>query len=359
MSWIRTQAVRHAVLGAGAMAALALPAPALAAKASVADGTLTITAAPGERNDAGIQLTDAGDLLLFDNRVKPTAGAGCRVVRGNAVCAAQGITAIAVSLGNRNDSLSVEASTPAITYSGGAGFDALYYGGAVKGAVNVSIDGLANDGRNAAADNIGADVEDLDGTPEADTLTAGAASALLDGGDSADVMTGGSGNDRIKAAYVEDTGIELGAFYALGRDTVTCGAGNDQVFADRNDTIAGDCEVIGLRTGPERYTYTGGPGNDRIQVDEFLDATVHGGAGNDVVTFPGQGNGIIFGDAGNDVLSSSSATDHFRGGAGNDTIRARDGSADSISCGAGRDTVKADKQDKVARDCEKVSRRRR
>jgi Ca2+-binding RTX toxin-like protein len=140
---------------------------------------------------------------------------------------------------------------------------------------------------------------------------------------------------------------------------VTCGAGNDQVFADRNDTIAGDCEVIGLRTGPERYTYTGGSGNDRIQVDEFLDATVHGGAGNDVVTFPGQGNGIIFGDAGNDVLSSSSATDHFRGGAGNDTIRARDGSADSISCGAGRDTVKADKQDKVARDCEKVSRRRR
>jgi Ca2+-binding RTX toxin-like protein len=353
LSSIRTTAARRAIICASVAAACALPAPALAAKASVSNGTLTIKAAAGERNDAGLQLTKSGDVLLFDNRVKPTTGAGCRKVSGDAVCTGDGITAITVSLGNRNDSLSIEARTPALTVSGGGGFDSIFYSGNVDGPANVTIDGLANDGRDAR-DNIGADVESINGTSEADTLIAGAVSARLDGSTGNDVLGGGTGNDRIKAAYVEDTGLDLGAFDRQGKDTITCDAGNDQVFADPGDTIADDCEVVGLPTGGEHYAYNGSAGNDRIQVDEFVDATVHGRGGNDVVTFPGQGNGTIFGDAGKDTLRGSSGADRFRGGKGNDTILARDGGRDVISCGPGRDTVKADRKDKVARDCEKV-----
>jgi Ca2+-binding RTX toxin-like protein len=351
----RSTAYRSAIMGACAAAALALPAPALGAKASVEGGTLTIKAGAGEPNQAGLQVTNGGDILLFDNRVEPTAGAGCKIVAGDAVCKAKDVTAIDVSLGDRNDSLSIEARTPALTYSGGAGVDMVVYSGNVEGPASISIDGVANDGRDAR-DNVGADVEVLQGTFEGDTLVAGAAAARLDGNDGDDVLTGGPRGDRIKAAYVEDTGIDLGAFDTKGLDTITCGAGNDQVFADPKDTIAADCEVIGLPTGPEEYAYTGSAGNDRIQVDEFVDATVHGRGGNDVVTLPGHGNGTIYGDAGNDTLRGSSGLDKFRGGSGRDTILARDGDRDLIACGAGRDTVLADRKDKVARDCEKVRR---
>jgi hypothetical protein len=52
------------------------------------------------------------------------------------------------------------------------------------------------------------------------------------------------------------------------------------------------------------------------------------------------------------------------GGPGNDDVDARDASAgdraraDTIRCASGRDEVLADAADRVARDCERVKRRR-
>ena len=60
------------------------------------------------------------------------------------------------------------------------------------------------------------------------------------------------------------------------------------------------------------------------------------------------GSGGDEGGGGNDALI---------GGPGNDTIKARDGHADRINCGRGNDRVKADRKDKVAKNCEHVSRR--
>jgi hypothetical protein len=45
------------------------------------------------------------------------------------------------------------------------------------------------------------------------------------------------------------------------------------------------------------------------------------------------------------------------GGAGGDTINSRDGKRDRISCGSGRDKVTADKRDRIAKNCERVSRK--
>ncbi len=58
-----------------------------------------------------------------------------------------------------------------------------------------------------------------------------------------------------------------------------------------------------------------------------------------------------------DAAAGAHDRDVVVGGDGNDVIRARDGSRDTISCGRGNDRVYADRLDKVADDCESVTRR--
>jgi Thrombospondin type 3 repeat len=56
------------------------------------------------------------------------------------------------------------------------------------------------------------------------------------------------------------------------------------------------------------------------------------------------------------VLSGDQGVDTLTAGGGSDRIAARDGEADSVSCGDGPDTVDADTVDRVAADCENVTR---
>ena len=61
---------------------------------------------------------------------------------------------------------------------------------------------------------------------------------------------------------------------------------------------------------------------------------------------------------GDDVVDGGGGVDLLSGEGGNDIINARDGKGDNVSCGVGTDSVSADPQDKVAKDCENVSRAR-
>ncbi len=70
------------------------------------------------------------------------------------------------------------------------------------------------------------------------------------------------------------------------------------------------------------------------------------------------GADCVKGGPGNDRLTGGKDRDRLGGGPGNDRIRARDRTRDRIKCGPGRDRVKADRKDKIARSCERVSRRR-
>ncbi len=116
-------------------------------------------------------------------------------------------------------------------------------------------------------------------------------------------------------------------------DFMTGTHGADQIFAeDGND------DIVGLS------------GNDRI----------NGGAGND----------LIFGEAGNDRLDGGVGADRIVGGDGVDIISGGSGSdfidsasdeglgplRDEVDCGSGIDTVIADALDKVASNCENVTR---
>jgi Ca2+-binding RTX toxin-like protein len=119
------------------------------------------------------------------------------------------------------------------------------------------------------------------------------------------------------------------------------------VAAEGDDTVYGDglCPPGGSDVS---YCSTGegaGDGSDDI----------HGGPGDDTLYGQG-GDDQIHGGAGNDTIVAGSGADFVWGGDGNDVIDVRDGEPDTVSCGGGFDRVLADRLDRVAPDCESVSR---
>lgn len=93
---------------------------------------------------------------------------------------------------------------------------------------------------------------------------------------------------------------------------------------------------------------------------------ISGTDGNDVLrgtpradTIGGKGGADrILGQAGPDVLVGGAGADLLDGGPGADRIAAEyDGARDTVRCGSGADVVTADPLDRVAADCELVSRR--
>jgi Ca2+-binding RTX toxin-like protein len=113
-------------------------------------------------------------------------------------------------------------------------------------------------------------------------------------------------------------------------------------------TIRGYCFVGTDR--PDRITGTslgeivyGWAGADRID----------GRAGDDRL-YAGAEDDIVHGGPGTDVIDPGLGRDHVYGGAGNDTLKTRGGERDWVSCGSGFDVAYVDKQDVLARDCEKV-----
>jgi hypothetical protein len=91
----------------------------------------------------------------------------------------------------------------------------------------------------------------------------------------------------------------------------------------------------------------GTDGDDLLRGSEYRDVLAGGG-----------GDDRIFGRGGDDSLRGDSGRDRLDGGAGRDDVVADgDRAADTVSCGSGSDRVRADKEDVVAHDCERVTRR--
>jgi len=112
----------------------------------------------------------------------------------------------------------------------------------------------------------------------------------------------------------------------------TPGAPKPQAGVKRTGTAR--AETIRGTTGPD--TLRGLGGSDRL----------YGGLGAD----------RLFGGSGNDRLEGGKGRDLLDAGPGRDTIHARDKQVDTVRCGVGRDVVVADRNDKVAKDCEVVRR---
>lgn len=351
------------------LAALVLPASALAGNASVVDGQLRYVAGDGERNRIGVELTEGGDAYTiweFDLKpqgdpAEPTVGPGCtKATQGQVRCPAAGIASIALALDDLDDLAEIGPLGVPLSYSGGAGTDAVNYpqNRGVAVGITITADGRPDDGP-AARDNVAADVETIHGSVFADTLANGPGGGTIGGGQGDDRMAGGAGNDLVLGAYVEDVGTDSGSFYPRGSDTIACGGGRDMVFADLTDRVAADCEAVGRNRQGGGFEFTGSNGPDRISVPYgWSPATVWGRGGDDLLITNFFGASRIVGGAGNDRIQGGSYPGgRLEGNSGNDRIRARTKPAqrDRVICGSGRDTAIVDRKDVVS-GCERVLR---
>ena len=308
--------------------------------------------------------------------------------------------------GDGDDSL--EGGTGTDVMRGGEGRDAARYPsrGDATPPITVTLDGQANDGEAGENDAVGADVEDVEGgttvtgNDGANTLSGGdlvrgldgddrlfgsgtlvagdgndtgtvGAGGRLDGGFGNDRLTGdsegmsevhgGPGNDTLDLVDEGCDGVECSV--ASSPDTFDCGPGTDVAYVDPGDTAPPDCEIVGLVIDDRPVTLRATEGDDRL-TGSLRNERIEGLGGDDFLGGRGGRDHLIGGD-GDDVLDGDRRAgfdgkgykDRLSGGDGNDTVRARDDGRDSIRCGAGDDTVTADKGDRVADDCETVSRR--
>jgi hypothetical protein len=139
-------------------------------------------------------------------------------------------------------------------------------------------------------------------------------------------------------------------------------AGADQNPGDNTILLVANRPVPVITTTPKPHGDRFGPvsriGTARADTlrGTALGDLLRGLGGNDRL-YGGAGNDRLYGGAGNDRLDGGTGRDLLEGGSGNDTFVARDRARDTIRCGLGRDTVTADRIDRVARDCERVTRR--
>ena len=220
-------------------------------------------------------------------------------------------------------------------------------------AVNVSLDGVANDGTPGENDVINnLDIENLTGGAGADTLTGNAGPNTLIGGLGADTLVGGGGTDT--ASYADRTAAvsvtasldgvandgAAGEGDLIGPDiaTVRGGAGAD--------TLIGGAAVDTLIGGLGADTFVGGAGIDTVSyADRLAAASVTAsldGVANDGAA--GEGDQIaadiegLTGSPGADTVIGGAGPDTLDGGLGNDTLIGGPG-ADTFRDLGGTDTV--------------------
>lgn len=177
-------------------------------------------------------------------RIVVTGGAGNDIVENLA------FGSVRLDGGEGDDALSSGRAAGAYLL-GGPGADVLASTGeccAVAGysdhgasGVGITLDGIANDGTPGERDDVR--TNHVIGSPGQDVITGGNQADTLVGGGGIDAIDGRGGDDTINATLQYAQASESpGA--VDGADTVTCGAGSDDVTADANDEVAVDCEHV-------------------------------------------------------------------------------------------------------------------
>ena len=274
--------------------------------------SIRYSASPGEVNRLTVAPGPAGTVSFADpGAIVNAPGPDCVEISAHeARCPAALVTALAISLGDGDDRLTVGIDARRGLISGDTGDDTLTGG---------------------------------DGD---ERLNGGTGNDVLDGRGGADLLSGQDGSDSVR--------------YASRTATVTVNLATDTLGeegeSDEHDTVNSDVEsVVGgagndsLTGNPQANLLDGGAGDDAIDAGAGND-TLAGGAGNDLID-GSFGNDSVDGGAGNDRLTGGTGSDDVRGGAGADSLHGRDGDVDRLDCGADADTVDADTGDTVA-ECE-------
>ena len=333
----------------------------------------------GSNNDVTVNLSTTGNQTVNSNLTlnltstqveNVTGGNGNDTVTGNtlnnSLSGGNGNDTLSGGAGNDslsgnagNDSLTGDAGndtyvfntnsalgTDSVTEASGGGTDTLSFSGSNNVVtVNLATTGNQTVNSNLTLNLISAQVENVTGGNNGDTITGNTLNNVLSGGNGNDTLNGGAGNDTLTGGAGNDTltgstGNDVFAFNtnsALGTDTVieASGGGTDTLnFTGSNNVVTVNLATTGNQTVNSNLTLnltsaqvenvTGGNNNDTI-TGNTLNNSLSGGNGNDAIT----------GDAGNDVLT---------GGAGDDTYSFNTNSslgADTLNeaVGGGTDTL--------------------
>jgi Ca2+-binding RTX toxin-like protein len=249
------------------------------------------------------------------------------------------------TLAGNNGADKLFGAAGADTMSGGVGLDETSYADSL-GGVNVTLDGLANDGISGEGDNVIYDVENVIGSNYPDKITGSASDNKLVGGSGNDSLLGAGGADTLDGGANADT---LGG--GDGPDTLIGGTEEDQLAGDGGyDTLRGGPGSDGLNGGSDPDTAdfstsavpvqvnlaTGtatGEGSDKLTGVE----NAYGSPYNDKLTGDANAN-TLSGFEGNDTIASGGGPDHLFGAAGDDILNGELGN-DEIVGGGGTDTV--------------------
>jgi Ca2+-binding RTX toxin-like protein len=278
---------RSAVLALFVLVLLGAPSSASGSYAQVRLQQVTLGAFPSEANN--VVVSAAGDQVTFRDSAGIRVGDGCeQLTRDTARCAVD--QSLSVLTGDGNDRVEFERSAGeyATTHIGGAfvdggpgddiidvgdvsagggammatliggpGADDLSGRGALvdyslvkSGPVDVTLDGVANDGNlddesAGRRDNLGIGVS-VNGTDFGDRLVGNDADNLLRGGLGDDHIIGGNGRDGLAGGNGNDT-IDARDGEA---DSVACGGGDDRARIDSpNLDNASNCEHLDALPG--------------------------------------------------------------------------------------------------------------
>jgi Ca2+-binding RTX toxin-like protein len=203
--------------------------------------------------------------------------------------------------------------------------DTVQYGENTTTGIDVSLDGVANDGTPGEHDQADPSLEVVIGTEDDDRLAGNAKPNVLAAGQGDDIVDGKGGNDRLEGGD--------------GNDSLTGGPGDDVL----NDT--GGIDTANYNDHPAGVTATiggkGGTGAEADTIDPAIE-NLGGGQGDDTLNGDG-GNNRLAGGPGNDRLNGFAGADLLDGGVGSDfldggsdvdvdVISAADGFADQIVC---------------------------
>ena len=170
------------------------------------------------------------------------------------------------------------------------------------------------------------EIENVDGSAFADTITGDDEWNTLRGAEGNDNLYGGAGYDSLYGDEGNDSlygGDESDVLVGGNGDDILDGGAGKNGNWDRVDySSAGGAVFVNLLAG----TATGGAGNDTlINIED-----VFGSAYNDKLTGDANANSI-YGWNGNDLLIGGNGSDYLDGGAGNDTLKG--GQGDDILIG--------------------------
>ena len=191
-----------------------------------------------------------------------------------------------------------------------------------EGGVELSADGVANDGAAGEGDDIQDDVERLSGGDGDDRIAGGESANTLDGGGGSDTLDGGGGTDHVNGLAGDDV-VRGGD----ARDALDGGAGAD--------TLDGGPGGDSLRGGEDRDRVDYSARTEAVRVD--IDSRSDDGSGDEWDNVRSDVEDIV-GGAGADHLGGDGDANRLWGGAGDDDLRGG-GGADLTAGGAGYDTV--------------------